>query len=98
MSENNNSKFYKDKFLVGLMACIGASFVFTAGIWGINSNSITKEAEARVTNDKEILYEIKSAFKEQTAFMKEQTAISVANRITITELAKDIEYVKKRIQ
>ena len=97
MSENNG-KFYKDKFLMGLMACIGASFVFTAGIWGINSNSITKEAEARVTNDKEILYEIKSAFKEQTVLMKEQVEIGIDNKIIIAELARDIEYIKKKIQ
>jgi len=99
MPENGKNGFKLFNF-VGMVisGVLGSVSLIYMAVYSPLNCAIAKEAGARETSDKEILGEIKNSFKEQSIFMKEQREISIANKILITELSKDMEYLKKKAQ
>ena len=89
-----NGKFWKDKFLIGLMACIGTSFIFTASLCMIIWSAYTGHcAEAKAEN-----INMKSDLVKTTI---EQSAVNTQILITLAKIdgkfdvmAKDIDYLK----
>lgn len=96
--DNGNGTVKSITFLFYIIGgFIGIVLVIFNTVYSPLNMALAKECEARTIGDKDILQAFRQELRDQTIIIKEQYALSLNNKQALTELSKDMEYIKKKV-